>query len=359
MITTSGSIWESVDEDPFYRFWALEGLLSFWDGYSGNRNNFFMYLDPSIDKFRFMPWGTDALFETYGPLGEDRNSPRSVRTQGLITHHLYQDPAARRRYAEEMRILLDEHWDEVALIAETERIERMLAPHLCTSQEFQVDYESLREFIRTRRAVVEAEIAGGEMPEWPAPPAGPAFIGRGGFGEDTPQPDTDPFIAAREGDLDSMRTHLAEGTDVNVFEPGRNTLMNMAAMGGHPEMIELLVRRGGDPNQRNDDRGTPLHSAAFLGNTEAIRSLIAAGADVDARNERGETPLMVASAPWSEDLSRIVEFVIAVVGIERSVEEVRGDRPRGARILREAGTERSDQPRTPGRAGSGTTNFAG
>jgi len=345
------SIWKVVDADPFYRFWALEGLLSFWDGYSGNRNNFFMYLDPATGRFRFMPWGADSLFVTYGPLGEDRNSPRSVRTQGLINHHLYQDPASRRRYAAEMRILLDDHWDEEALIAETERVERMLAPHLCTSQEFQVDYEGIREFIRNRRAVVESEIAGGEMPEWSAPPAGPAFIGRGGFGQDTPNTESDPFAAAREGDLDSMRDHLAGGTDVNLFQPGRNTLMNMAAMGGHPEMVELLIRRGADPNKRNDDRGTPLHSAAFLGNTAVIRSLIAAGADLEIRNERGETPLMVASAPWSEDLSRIVEFVVAIVGLEKSVEEVQRSRPRGARMLREAGAENGGRGRMPVRGG--------
>ena len=39
-------IWKLIDEEAFYTFWTVEGLLSFWDGYSGNRNNFFVYLTP-------------------------------------------------------------------------------------------------------------------------------------------------------------------------------------------------------------------------------------------------------------------------------------------------------------------------
>ena len=345
------SIWELVDEDAFYRFWALEGLLSFWDGYSGNRNNFFIYLDPESRKFHFMPWGTDALFETYGPLGEDRASPRSVRMQGLISHRLYQDPQSRRRYARELRTLLDEHWNEEAMLAETERLEAMLAPHLCRSQEFGVDYRGLRDFIKTRREVVEAEIAGGDMPEWPAPPAGPAFIGPGGFGPGESDAESDPFIAAKDGDVDSLRRHFRDGTDVNLFEPGRNSLLNMAAMGGDPETIEFMARRGADVDIRNDDGGTPLHSAAFLGNTEAIRALLEAGADINARNQRGETPLMVASAPWNDDLAMIVEFVTAVVGLEQTVGEVRRNRPAGARLLEESGGTRANQEMDEGKIG--------
>ena len=37
-------IGELVDLESFYVFWAMEGLLGFWDGYSGNRNNFFIIL---------------------------------------------------------------------------------------------------------------------------------------------------------------------------------------------------------------------------------------------------------------------------------------------------------------------------
>ena len=60
-----------VDLDAFYRFWAREGLLGFSGGYSANRNNFFFYLNSETDKFHFLPWGVDSLFETFSQLGVD------------------------------------------------------------------------------------------------------------------------------------------------------------------------------------------------------------------------------------------------------------------------------------------------
>ena len=83
---TEEAIGELVDLDSFYRFWAVEGLLGFWDGYSGNTNNFFIYLNPETDKFHFLPWGADSLFMKFGMLDFNRNSraPISVKTQGLI-----------------------------------------------------------------------------------------------------------------------------------------------------------------------------------------------------------------------------------------------------------------------------------
>ena len=113
-------LWKHIDEESFFKFWALEGLVSFWDGYSGNRNNFFVYLNPETDKLHFMPWGTDCAFQKYSPLGVDRRSPRSVRTVGIICHRLYQLPAVRKKYAATMKSLLAKYWDEKKLLAETE-----------------------------------------------------------------------------------------------------------------------------------------------------------------------------------------------------------------------------------------------
>ena len=176
-------LWQLIDEDAFYTFWALEGLLSFWDGYSGNRNNFFVYLNPKTAKLHFMPWGADCLFETYSQLGENRRAPRSVRTQGLIPQRLYQLPQARQKYAAKVRALMAEHWDEERLLAETERIEEMLEPHMSRAQSRAVDFDAIRSFIRGRRGAVEREVTGDDMPRWDAPAAGPVIMdGRSRFG---------------------------------------------------------------------------------------------------------------------------------------------------------------------------------
>ena len=175
-------IWKLIDEEAFYTFWTVEGLLSFWDGYSGNRNNFFVYLNPETDKFHFLPWGADSMFEKYSPLGVDRRSPRSVRTVGLVAHKLYQIPAVRKKYAASMKQLMATHWDEDKLLAETERVEAMVDPHLSREQRRKGDYEKIRRFIRNRRADVEREISGEDMPLWSAAPEPPPVIG-GEWGE--------------------------------------------------------------------------------------------------------------------------------------------------------------------------------
>jgi spore coat protein CotH len=176
-------IWNLIDEESFYTFWAMEGLLSFWDGYSGNHNNFFIYLNPETNKFHFLPWGADAMFEKYSPLGVDRRSPRSVRTIGILAYNLYQIPEVRKKYAARMKQLLNEHWDEEKLLAETRRIEKMVDPHVSGSQrgwffDRKVDYESIREFIRERRGDIEREISGEDMPIWDTPPKLPTILGR-------------------------------------------------------------------------------------------------------------------------------------------------------------------------------------
>ena len=119
-----------VDLDSFYTFWVMEGLLSFWDGYSGNRNNFFIYLNPETNKFHFIPWGADSLFERFSPIKDDSKDPASVKKQGLITHRLYQLESGRQRYEQVLRNILEHHWDEKALLMETERIETLVKPYL-------------------------------------------------------------------------------------------------------------------------------------------------------------------------------------------------------------------------------------
>ena len=188
------AISEVVDLDAFYRFWAVEGLLGFWDGYSGNRNNYFVYLDAEKGKFHFLPWGADALFEKFSPIDRTPNLPLSVKTQGRVAYRLYQGPETRRRYARKIREILDRCWDEEALLAETVRIEEMLLPYLpghgdtnprgesgrgpagtrAAQQRFEPN--RLRQFIRTRRGELLDEMSP-QMPIWTRAPGVPPTIG--------------------------------------------------------------------------------------------------------------------------------------------------------------------------------------
>ena len=82
---TESDLGELVDLESFYRFWATEGLVGFWDGYSGNKNNFFVYLNPENNKFHFIPWGMDSIFTKMSKLEfmNDRRAPISGQNTGL------------------------------------------------------------------------------------------------------------------------------------------------------------------------------------------------------------------------------------------------------------------------------------
>jgi spore coat protein CotH len=130
----------------------MEGLLSFWDGYSGNRNNFFFYLNPETDKFHFIPWGADSMFEKYSPIRDDRKDPVSVKIQGLIANRLYQLESGRQRYEQALRTIIEQHWDEKALLAETERIEALVKPHLALAD---FDRDEARALVTRQKRWVE------------------------------------------------------------------------------------------------------------------------------------------------------------------------------------------------------------
>ncbi|MFC1716254.1 ankyrin repeat domain-containing protein [Candidatus Poribacteria bacterium] len=282
------AIGELVDLDSFYTFWAVEGLLGSWDGYSGNTNNFLIYLNPETDKFHFLPWGADSVFTKYSKLEHlyDPRAPISVKTQGLIAHRLYQQKSGRERYASTIMDIIEKHWNEEELLAETDRIEVMVKPHLVPSQSgrFAGSLDATRKFIRQRRDDIINEIADG-MPEWEKAPIELVVIGS-----------AEVWGAAANGDIKAIKQLLAKGADVNARDiKDGMTPLSWAALLSQTETAELLIQKGADVNARNRDGATSLHVAAFFGQAEAARLLIQKGADVNARSGDGATPLHVAA----------------------------------------------------------------
>ena len=55
-----------LDVEQFLRFIAVNAFISNWDSYLGGGHNFYLYLDPTDDKFRFIPWDQDLSMQTRG-----------------------------------------------------------------------------------------------------------------------------------------------------------------------------------------------------------------------------------------------------------------------------------------------------
>ena len=71
--------------------------------------------------------------------------------------------------------------------------------------------------------------------------------------------------AAMKGNIEAVKQHLADGTDVNAKNEFGITPLHRAASRGHKEIAELLIAKGADVNAKGKNGWTPLHFAAYWG----------------------------------------------------------------------------------------------
>ena len=129
-------------------------------------------------------------------------------------------------------------------------------------------------------------------------------------------------VAAELGNIEAVKQHLNDGTEVNAKGGTGRTPLHWAAIEGHKEIAELLIAEGADVNAKTNDGKTPLdeainpfynkteianllhkhggkhgtiHSAVGGGDVEAVKEFLAAGADVNVKDKRRFTPLHWAS----------------------------------------------------------------
>jgi ankyrin repeat protein len=105
-----------------------------------------------------------------------------------------------------------------------------------------------------------------------------------------PEADRALINAAREGNIEAVKQHIAAGADVNAKSKDGTTPLHKAALKGHKEIAELLIAKGADIEAKSRLGSTPLHLATW-GHTKIIELLIAKGADVNAKANTGFTPL--------------------------------------------------------------------
>lgn len=152
-----------VDLPEYARYWAMEVATGHWDGYANNRNNHFIYHDPTSDRLRFIPWGIDALFAER----QRTTRPQSVYACGRLAWRLYAAPATRAQYLAALRDVLATVWDADAIVAEIDRLEGMLAPYAdpTNTGDYHRRLDATRAFVRGRAAVLAAELDAGP-PVW-------------------------------------------------------------------------------------------------------------------------------------------------------------------------------------------------
>lgn len=81
-------------------------------------------------------------------------------------------------------------------------------------------------------------------------------------------------------------------TEVNTLNAKDESLLMLAALKGHEQIAEKLIKRGADVNKTG---WAPLHYAASGGHLSIIAMLIENSAYIDAESPNGTTPLMMAA----------------------------------------------------------------
>ena len=101
------------------------------------------------------------------------------------------------------------------------------------------------------------------------------------------------YIALREPSLKVAQVLVDwPKTDVNILNAKDESVLMLAALKGHEQIAEKLVKRGADVNKTG---WAPLHYAASAGNVPIIAMLIESSAYIDAESPNGTTPLMMAA----------------------------------------------------------------
>jgi len=101
--------------------------------------------------------------------------------------------------------------------------------------------------------------------------------------------------------LDSYLLDRPETVNMPIqFDQG--SLLHLAAMRGHQDMVQMLVhQRGADIDRGNAARQTSLHTACEGNYANIVVELLAAGADADKRDSLKQTPLHRAAHSGAVD----------------------------------------------------------
>jgi ankyrin repeat protein len=87
---------------------------------------------------------------------------------------------------------------------------------------------------------------------------------------------------------------LRDGIDANSRGPRANTALLLASLNGHLDTVKSLLAHGGDVNAADEYGWSALRWALFAHHADILKILIEAGVDINAKDLYGLTPLISA-----------------------------------------------------------------
>lgn len=109
------------------------------------------------------------------------------------------------------------------------------------------------------------------------------------------QHDSNLITAVRQNDLDTVKTILQNGADINFQNINGATALMIATQNGNATIVHELIARGANVNIQSNHHGTALMAAAKNSNTAIVHELLAHGAHVNIQSIDNTTALMIAA----------------------------------------------------------------
>ncbi|XP_064104668.1 uncharacterized protein LOC135214368 [Macrobrachium nipponense] len=125
--------------------------------------------------------------------------------------------------------------------------------------------------------------------------------------------------AAKDGMLYIVQALIAAGAEIDVRLSSGDSVVHVAARGGHSEVIIDLIHSGAHVDAINRNGVTPLQTALAYGHLEVAQMLLRMHADILAPNKVGETALEIANN-------------LGYIGLTGKPRELRRDSAPGTRV---------------------------
>ncbi len=255
--------------EAFTTYAALESILTHWDGYDFNRNNYRFYQDPKTGKFVFFLHGMD---QTFG----DPNAPAVRDCGAMVGQALFSLPGMRQKYADRVKLIYEQVLKPIDWPARvTEAGGKVKAALAKKNPQWAKDYDGK---INEARARVEQRIAaiGKQLGDMPKPlafsPQGIAKIEPKGWRVegtaaqmDEANLDGRPVFRIRaDGDTTaSWRKSLPLEPGKYRFEARIRTAGLQSAQGPSGEGVGLRISGGTRVGQNALSGDTPWKTVAF------------------------------------------------------------------------------------------------
>ncbi len=141
------------------------------------------------------------------------------------------------------------------------------------------------------------------------------------------------YWAAGKGDINTVKTLLDQGADVNETFDSLTPLMR-ASEGGHIEVVKMLLDRGADINAKSNIGRTALSIAANKGHINIVNILLERGADLN---------FAIISASHLTSAKKGVEY-LKEIKAQRDLLEKNAKKPASEEKLLYSKTEQPPRP---------------